>query len=842
MLNFSKEFQNETTKISKIWLDMTLNDGTTLSLNETRIKQNGFVRDTSTTVDGEFTVGAAVTSKLSLILDNSDEFLSEYDFRGATVVAYLGGIIHPIKASDGIHPNAAVTNNTQFAITGLTESQLELFTTNASISFSDIDSDYDSDYVTTHITAVSTSNNVTTITVHDSITITTNTYIMINQSEKVNVGRYYVDEYTYDGSNINLTAYDDMCKFDIPCKNDSGFAWGNGKTITQLVQRACYHAGLTIWNSTPLPCPSGYKVAQVPKQWDTMTWHDVISYCAQIMCCFARIVHDGSPATYKLKFEWYDTGTMKFPLYNGGTFTTTTTPYSDGADLDGGTFDPWNTGDAIDEGTFGNRENMHIVPPPYDISVSTDDVLITGTVVALAESDNINATDITEDYETELYGESGYVITISGNPLIETEFQADAVCEYIGDFIIGMRFRPLSATVVENPAMEAGDVAYVYGRNQNMYGCFLSHVTYTTNAASVISCDAQSSLQNLKGRYSGAQKTYALVQRQFEKSISDAEAAMSGIIGALSTTMGLNDFSYNDANGSRVYLFGNGDTLASSNIQWKFSAGALMVSSNYGSTWNAALSSDGLAVLQEVYAVKVNADYIEAGTLTVGGASKGIGTINIKDSTDDVLGTIDNQGIHYGKDSVFDDETTGFYLSSEGFSVGDADNDVFFCVAPTGDPMISLVTIRDNPYPDPLYTTHVATTFSIQSDYGSTNLGSAYSVFGGDVDINGDLDVDGVITNSSDRRLKEHQGYLGDEALEFIRQLKPVHYIRKGNSEIGFYAQDVEEADRWGCLTGENKGYKTLNYIEIIAPLVKYCQSLEERIEELEGNKNGHSE
>lgn len=96
------------------------------------------------------------------------------------------------------------------------------------------------------------------------------------------------------------------------------------------------------------------------------------------------------------------------------------------------------------------------------------------------------------------------------------------------------------------------------------------------------------------------------------------------------------------------------------------------------------------------------------------------------------------------------------------------------------------------------------------------------------------LTISGTYQQSSDRRLKEHIDYLGDEAVEFVRSLKPAHYTKDGEHHVGFYAQDVEEADKWDCMTGEMNGYKTLGYMELIAPLVAYVQKLENRIEELE--------
>lgn len=99
---------------------------------------------------------------------------------------------------------------------------------------------------------------------------------------------------------------------------------------------------------------------------------------------------------------------------------------------------------------------------------------------------------------------------------------------------------------------------------------------------------------------------------------------------------------------------------------------------------------------------------------------------------------------------------------------------------------------------------------------------------------NGNMTIAGTLTQSSDKRLKEHKSYLDDDAAEFIRQLKPAHYIKDGESHVGFYAQDVQAIDKWECMTGEMNGYLTLGYTEIIAPLVTYCQKLEKRIVELE--------
>lgn len=103
-----------------------------------------------------------------------------------------------------------------------------------------------------------------------------------------------------------------------------------------------------------------------------------------------------------------------------------------------------------------------------------------------------------------------------------------------------------------------------------------------------------------------------------------------------------------------------------------------------------------------------------------------------------------------------------------------------------------------------------------------------------EVDWSGNMTIAGKLTQSSDRRLKEHISYLDSDADDFIRDLKPAHYTKDNAKHVGFYAQDVEEADKWDCMVGEMNGYKTLGYTELIAPLVAYCQHLEKRIEALE--------
>ena len=110
----------------------------------------------------------------------------------------------------------------------------------------------------------------------------------------------------------------------------------------------------------------------------------------------------------------------------------------------------------------------------------------------------------------------------------------------------------------------------------------------------------------------------------------------------------------------------------------------------------------------------------------------------------------------------------------------------------------------------------------------------------------GNLTIAGTLSQNSDRRLKHHIAYLGDDAAEFVRRLKPVLYEKDGTKQVGFYAQDVEEVEPWQAgIVGRTDGMderlpdlRTLDYTALIAPLVAYTQQLEERLARLEGMLN----
>jgi len=92
------------------------------------------------------------------------------------------------------------------------------------------------------------------------------------------------------------------------------------------------------------------------------------------------------------------------------------------------------------------------------------------------------------------------------------------------------------------------------------------------------------------------------------------------------------------------------------------------------------------------------------------------------------------------------------------------------------------------------------------------------------------VDETGVHT-ISDKRLKEE---IEDCSPDLAMQLRPVRYRFKDDGDIryGFIAQEVQEI--FPGAVREHDGYLTLNYTELIAPLLALVQKLETRISKLE--------
>lgn len=446
-------------------------------------------------------------------------------------------------------------------------------------------------------------------------------------SEKLKIGEYRVSETSYDGSLITLTCLDNINNFNR--EYDSNLSYPT--TAYEVVRDACIKCDVPF--TMARFDNSDYTINEIPSDNQKLTYGQVIAYILQLSGLWGKCGHDG-----ELLIGWYDMSQFESQNYNGGTFSTKTTPYSDGNSVDGGNFTDYSSGDSADGGTFTETRNYHNIYTQKDLNVATDDVVITGVKVTVTSKE-----DKTKDVNA-LAGKEGYVVSISDNPFISAE-KAQTVANYIFKKIGGMRFRPLDATLLSNPLIESGDVALVTDRKQNTYSCFISNRAFTVGSGTKISCDAENASRNSADKFSNETKAIVQARKVAQAQLSVYDKQMQLLTQLMSQSLGLFKTEQVQEDGSIIYIMHNKADLNSSNIQWKMTANGMAVSNDYGKTWKAGIDKDGNAIVNIMSAIGINFDWAHGGTLTLGGEDNTNGKQYVKDANGKILITLDNKGI-----------------------------------------------------------------------------------------------------------------------------------------------------------------------------------------------------
>lgn len=419
-------------------------------------------------------------------------------------------------------------------------------------------------------------------------------------TEKLKIGEYRVSETSYDGSLITLTCLDNINNFNR--EYDSNLSYPT--TAYEVVRDACIKCDVPF--TMARFDNSDYAINEIPSDNQKLTYGQVIAYILQLSGLWGKCGHDG-----ELLIGWYDMSQFDSQGYDGGTFSTKTTPYSDGNNVDGGNFTDYSSGDIADGGTFTDARNYHNIYTQKDLNVATDDVVITGVKVIVTSKE-----DKTKDVNA-LAGKEGYVVSISDNPFISAD-KAQTVANYIFKKIGGMRFRPLDATLLSNPLIESGDVALVTDRKQNTYSCFISNRTFTVGSGTKISCDAENASRNSADKFSSETKAVVQARKVAQAQLSVYDKQMQLLTQLMSQSLGLFKTEQVQEDGSIIYIMHNKADLNSSNIQWKMTANGLAVSNDYGKTWKAGVDKDGNAVFNIMSAVGINFDWAYGGTINMG--------------------------------------------------------------------------------------------------------------------------------------------------------------------------------------------------------------------------------
>lgn len=618
-------------------------------------------------------------------------------------------------------------------------------------------------------------------------------------SEKLKIGEYRVSETSYDGSLITLTCLDNINNFNR--EYDSNLSYPT--TAYEVVRDACIKCDVPF--TMARFDNSDYVINEIPSDNQKLTYGQVIAYILQLSGLWGKCGHDG-----ELLIGWYDMSQFGSQNYNGGTFSTKTTPYSDGDTLNGGNFTDYSSGDSVDGGTFTETRNYHNIYTQKDLNVATDDVVITGVKVTVTSKE-----DKTKDVNA-LAGKEGYVVSISDNPFISAE-KAQTVANYIFKKIGGMRFRPLDATLLSNPLIESGDVALVTDRKQNTYSCFISNRTFTVGSGTKISCDAENASRNSADKFSNETKAVVQARKVAQAQLSVYDKQMQLLTQLMSQSLGLFKTEQKKEDGSIVYIMHNKADLNSSNIQWKMTANGMAVSNDYGKTWNAGIDKDGNAIFNIMSAIGINFDWAHGGTLTLGGENNVSGVQYVKDAKGKTLVTLDNRGLTLDSsvkiawDNVADttakvtqitkDTVTTSYVNALDVKAGSVDAEDITGTTITGKNIVGGTIDIGNG------------TFAVDNDGKVT--ASNFNMSGGSIALNGNLSNSRIDLTATDNSGNNYELWMNGAVLRIVKNDENLITLYGVTGTIGaqtMYAQEISsdkfiETDRGYAMCGNVTGH-----------------------------------
>lgn len=237
----------------------------------------------------------------------------------------------------------------------------------------------------------------------------------------------------------------------------------------------------------------------------------------------------------------------------------------------------------------------------YGKSICTDDVTITGTEVVAGET-------------TAKSGADGYRLSISDNILL-AEDKAQETATYLGNKLIGLKFRPLSVTCKSDPSIEAGDRITVRDEKGNEYETVVTSTAFAVLESQKIACNAASPTINGGKRLSETSKAIIANRKYADEAVeherSEREAALEEMNKQLAESSGMYITSKKQEDGSTIYYAHDKPKLSESQIVWKMTATAIGISADGGKTYPYGLDVSGKAILDRIYVIGINAENVK---------------------------------------------------------------------------------------------------------------------------------------------------------------------------------------------------------------------------------------
>lgn len=393
--------------------------------------------------------------------------------------------------------------------------------------------------------------------------------------ETIKRGTYIVSKKPATASEISLSLLDKMHNTDKTYDSNLSFPC----TVKELLSECCQQCGITLGDAM-FP-NSDFQIQQAPSN---ATYRTVIGMCAGIAGGNARI--DENDLLRIITFDKTFTNTT---IYDGGTVKN----WTNGDDLDGGTLNPWTTGTVIDGGTLSNND-YHALFSIQNLQYDVDDVIVTGVKYV-------------EDETEYMSGQDGYVITID-NQLLSGNAQVGV--EAIGNQLIGLRMRPFSCDGIANGYATFGDPVEFIDTKNRVFRSFATDIEFVFGGATAWGCNAKSAEEDVSEFIGGQQAVVEQVKKDTEKKLSAYDVKLKQMNELAANTLGFFYTEEAQEDGSVITYRHDKPTLADSKVIYKTSADGFFLSVDGGQTWKAGFDSNGDAVLNILYAIGIQSEWI----------------------------------------------------------------------------------------------------------------------------------------------------------------------------------------------------------------------------------------
>lgn len=383
--------------------------------------------------------------------------------------------------------------------------------------------------------------------------------------ETIRRGTFIVSKKPATSDEINLTLLDYMSKAETGYNTNLVFPCSAG----EVLEDACQQTGIVLGDAT-------FKNAdyQVQKKPENTTFRAVIGMVAALAGGNARIDENDN-----LRIITFDDGV--------DTITLETIPWYD---INGNTIldiDSNEIETILERKGFKPNAIRNLT---YDV----DDVVVTG----------VKYTDNEVEYK---YGTDGYVITID-NKLLSGNEQTGV--DLIGKELVGMRLRPFSCDSIAIGYATFGDRITFSDIKGNIYYSYLTDVDFAFSGSTSFSCNAKS-MEDIDADYPDSMQVEVdNIKKDSEKKITAYDAKLKQMNELAANTLGFYFTEEIQPDGSSISYRHDKPSLKDSKVIYKTGVDGFFLSVDGGNTWKAGFDSNGDAVLNILYAIGIQSDWI----------------------------------------------------------------------------------------------------------------------------------------------------------------------------------------------------------------------------------------